>query len=78
MKKFLAVLVVAALAGTSVAWVINYRRFAARPAYFGPLTMTVSMSDVMAERAKLQNVSKARVELLDELNYDFGESGHEH
>ncbi len=72
MKKFLAVLVVAALAGTSVAWVINYRRFAARPAYFGPLTMTVSMSDVMAERAKLQNVSKARVELLDELNYDFG------
>lgn len=74
MKKFWAFLLCAALLGTTVAWSINYQRFGKRDAYLGPFTTSedVVVDDVLASIMGTQEEVDARVEVLDDLKYDFG------
>ncbi|MCP4886372.1 MAG: DUF1573 domain-containing protein [Planctomycetaceae bacterium] len=75
MKKFLVLLVLAAIAGTTIAWGVNKRNYVDREAYFASFSMAPSDYDSLTKIRSSQDVdlsSKARVEVIGELTYDFG------
>lgn len=75
MKKFLVLLVLAAIAGTTIAWGVNKRNYADREAYFASFSMAPSDYDSLTKVRSSKDVdlsSKARVEVIGELVHDFG------
>ncbi|MEM8671165.1 MAG: DUF1573 domain-containing protein [Planctomycetota bacterium] len=74
MTKFPLFLVLAFLAGTTVAWAINRQRFGG-PAYFAKFTMEEgpeSFDNLNSGQPDDETDSNARVEVLSELEHDFG------
>jgi hypothetical protein len=74
MNKFWLSLVLAAAAGTTVAWAINYQRYGHRIARFGPFTMDgdVTPSTVATFLSKDLPTGLARAELKGDNSHDFG------
>jgi hypothetical protein len=74
MNKPWLLMLTAAVLGTSVAWAINYQRYAHRVARFGPFTLggDVTPANVTINLGDQLPAGKAQVELIGESTYDFG------
>ena len=75
MKKFLVLLVLAAIVGTTIAWGVNQRNYVDREAYFASFSMEPSDYGSLTKVRSSKDVdlsSKARVEVIGELTHDFG------
>ncbi|MDG2222777.1 MAG: DUF1573 domain-containing protein [Rubripirellula sp.] len=75
MKKFLAFLVLATVAGATIAWSVNQRKYGDREVYFASFSMAPSNYDSLTKVRSPDDVdvsSKARVEVIGDITHDFG------
>ncbi len=74
MKRFWFFALLAAAIGTTVAWAINYQKYAHRTARFGPFTMggDVTPASLGTALEEQESSGLARVEVVDGNVHDFG------